>query len=112
MPRMYAEAENPAGYESRTLLPYKGERVRISSSTPGSGRTLPESKEGCKCILGLAHHFSAFVIAIAIKGKTHEEVMEAFINNCIYRIGPLEIPVSDNEFDSQEVHRICRAFNI
>ena len=32
---------------------------------------LPESKEGYKYILGLADHFSAFVMVIAIKGKTH-----------------------------------------
>ena len=35
---------------------------------------LPESKEGYKYILGLADHFSAFVMAIAIKSKSHEEV--------------------------------------
>ena len=73
---------------------------------------LPESKEGHKYILGLVDHFSAFVMVIAIKGKTHKEVMEAFINNWIYRIGPPEVLVSDNEFVSQEVQRMCRVFNI
>ena len=73
---------------------------------------LPESKEGHRYILGIADNFSAFVMVIAIKGITHEEVMEAFINNWIYRIGPPEVLVSDNEFDSQEVHRMCRAFNV
>ena len=37
---------------------------------------LPESKEGYKYILGIADHFSAFIMVIAIKGKSHEEVME------------------------------------
>ena len=73
---------------------------------------LPESKEGYKYILGLADLFSAFVMAIAIKDKSHEEVMEAFINNWMYRIGPPEVLVSDNEFVSQEVQRMCRAFNV
>ena len=50
-------------------------------------------------------------MAIAIKGKSHEEVMEAFINNWTYRIGPPEVLVSD-EFVSQEVQRMCRAFNV
>ena len=51
---------------------------------------LPESKEGYEYILGITDNFSAFVMAIAIKGKTHEEVMEAFANNWTYRIGPPE----------------------
>ena len=51
-------------------------------------------------------------MAIAIKGKTQEEVMEAFSNNWNYRIGPPEILVSDNEFVSQEVQSMCRALNI
>ena len=58
---------------------------------------LPESKEGYKYILGIADNFSAFVMAIAIKGKSHEEVMEVFANNWTYRIGPPEYLVSDNE---------------
>ena len=62
---------------------------------------MPESKEGYRYILGLAVHFSAFVMAIAIKGKSHEEVMEAFTNNWTYRIGLPEVLVSDNEFVSQ-----------
>ena len=73
---------------------------------------MPETKEGYKYILGLADHFSGFVMAIAIKGKTHEEVTEAFSNNWNYRIGPPEILVSDNEFVSQEVQSMCRALNI
>ena len=73
---------------------------------------LPETKEGYKYILGLADHFSAFVMAITIKGKTHKEVMEAFINNWTYRIGPPEVLVSDNKLVSQEVQRMCRALNI
>ena len=32
---------------------------------------MPETKEGYKFILGLADHFSSFVMAIAIKGKMH-----------------------------------------
>ena len=73
---------------------------------------LPPSKEGYRYILGLADHFSAFVMSITIKGKTYEEVMEAFITNWAYRIGPPEVLVSDNEFVSQEVQRTCRAFNV
>ena len=42
---------------------------------------LPTTKEGYKYILGIADNFSAFVMALAIKGKTHKEVMEAFANN-------------------------------
>ena len=64
---------------------------------------LPESKEGYKYILGLADHFSAFVMAIAIKSKSHEEVMEAFINNWMYRIGPPKVLVCGNKFVIQEV---------
>ena len=71
----------------------------------------PLSKEGYRYILGLADHFSAFVMAIAIKGKTHEEVMEAFLTNWMNRIGPQEVLVSDNEFVSQ-VQRMCRAFKV
>ena len=51
-------------------------------------------------------------MVIAIKGKTHEEVMEAFANNWTYRIGPPEYLVSDNEFVSQAVQQMCQAFNI
>ena len=70
---------------------------------------LPESKEGHKNILGLADHFSAFIMVIARKGKSHKEVMEALINNWTYRIGPPEVLVSDNEFISQEVQRMRTA---
>ena len=73
---------------------------------------LPESKKGYKYILGIADNFSAFVMAIAIKGKSHEEVMEAFTNNWTYRIGLPEYLVSDNEFVSQVVQQMCQAFNI
>ena len=73
---------------------------------------LPESKEGHKYILGIADNYSAFVMAIAIRGKTHEEVMEAFVNNWTYRIGPPEYLVSDNELVSKAVQQMCRAFNI
>ena len=38
--------------------------------------------------------------------------MEAFVNNWTYRIGPPEYLVSDNEFVSQAVQQMCRAFNI
>ena len=38
--------------------------------------------------------------------------MEAFTNNWTYRIGLPEVLVSDNKFVSQEVQRMCRAFNI
>ena len=34
---------------------------------------LPESKEGYKYILGIGDNFSAFVMAIAIRGKSHKE---------------------------------------
>ena len=73
---------------------------------------MPETEEGYKYILGLADHFSGFAMAIAIKGKTHEEVTEAFSNNWNYRIGPLEILVLDDKFVSQEVQNLCRALNI
>ena len=68
---------------------------------------LPESKEGYKYILGIADNFSAFVMAITIKGKSHEKVMEAFANNWTYRIGPPEYLVSDNKFISQAVQQMC-----
>ena len=42
---------------------------------------LPSTKEGFKYILGIADNFSAFVMAMTLKGKTHEEVMEAFTDN-------------------------------
>ena len=61
--------------------------------------------------LRLADHFSAFVMVIPIKSKSHEEVMEAFINNWTYRIGPPEVLVSDNKIVSKEVQRMCRAYN-
>ena len=68
---------------------------------------LPPPKEGYQYILGLADHFSAHVMAMAIKGKTHKEVMEAFLTNWTYRIGPPEVLVLDNEFVSQEVQSMC-----
>ena len=64
---------------------------------------LPTMKEGYKYILGIADNFSAFIMAIAIKGKMHKEVMEAFANNWTYRIGPPEYLVSNNKFVSQAV---------
>ena len=73
---------------------------------------LPTTKEGFKYILGIADNFSAYVMAVAIKGKTHEEVMDAFANNWTHRIGAPEFLVSDNNFVSQVVQRMCRAFNI
>ena len=33
---------------------------------------LPTMKEGFKYILGIADNFSAFLMAVAIKGKKHE----------------------------------------
>ena len=60
-------------------------------------------KEGFKYTLGIADNFSAFVMAVAIKGKTQEEVMEAFANKLTYRIGVPEFLVSDNKFVSQAV---------
>ena len=63
-------------------------------------RPLPSTKEGYKYILGIVDNFSAFVMAVAIKGKTLEEVMEVFANNWTYRIGAPEFLVSDNEFVS------------
>ena len=56
-------------------------------------------------------NFSLFVMAVAIKGKTHDEVMEAFANNWTYRLGAPEFLVTD-EFVSQAVQRMCAAFNI
>ena len=67
---------------------------------------LPSTKEGFKYILGIADNFLAYVMAVAIKGKTHEEVMEAFADNWTHRIGAPELLVSDNEFVSQAVQRI------
>ena len=68
---------------------------------------LPTTKEGYKYILGIADNFSVFMMAVAIKGKTHEEVMEAFTNNWTYRVGAPEFLVSDNEFISQALQRMC-----
>ena len=111
MPRVYAEAQKKdVRVEHCFHMKEKGfasQVVHLDLAGP-----LPESKEGHKYILGLADHFSAFVIVITIKSKPHEELMEAFINNWTYRIGPPEVLVSDNEFVSQEVQRMCRAFNI
>merc|ERR1712240_300152 len=45
---------------------------------------LPPSKDGYSYILRLADPFSVFVMVIAIKGKTHEEVMEALLTNWTY----------------------------
>ena len=69
------------------------------------------TKEGFKYIVGIADNFSAFVMAVAIKGKTPEEVIEVFPNNWTYRIGAPEFLVSDNKCVSQAVQRMCRAFN-
>ena len=57
-------------------------------------------------------NYSAFMMAIAIRGKSHEEVMEAFVNNWTYQIGPPAYLVSHNEFISQAVQQMCRVFNI
>ena len=73
---------------------------------------LPTTKEGYKYILGIADNCSVFVMVIAIKGKMHKEVMEAFANNWMYRVGAPEFLVSDNEFISQAVQWMCQAFNI
>ena len=54
----------------------------------------------------------SFVMAIAIRNKIHEEVIEAFTDNWVQRIGAPEFLVSDNEFVSQAVQRMCQAFNI
>ena len=72
----------------------------------------PSTKEGFKYILGIADNFSAFLMAVALKGKTHEEVMVAFTNNWTHRLGAPEFLVSDNEFVSQVVQRMCHTFNI
>ena len=57
-------------------------------------------------------NFTAFVMVISIKGKSHKEVMETFANNWTYRIGLPEYLVSNNEFVSQVVQQMCQAFNI
>ena len=66
-------------------------------------RPLPTTKEGYKYILGITDKLSSFVMAVAIKGKTHKEVTEAFANNWTYRLGAPEFVVSDNEVVSQAV---------
>ena len=43
-------------------------------------------------------------MAMALKGKTHEELMEAFTDNWTHRIGAPDFLVWDNEFVSQAVH--------
>ena len=42
-------------------------------------------------------------MAIAIKGKSHEELMAAFTDNWTSRLGMPEFLVSDNKFSSQTV---------
>ena len=42
---------------------------------------LPSTKEGFKYILGIDDNSLAFMMAMALKGKTHEEEMEAFTDN-------------------------------
>ena len=64
-------------------------------------------KKGFKYILGIADNFLAFVMAVALKGKTHEEVMEAFADNWTHRIKAPEFLVSDNKFVSQAVQQMC-----
>ena len=54
---------------------------------------LSSTREGFKYILGIVDNFSAFVMAMALKGKTHEEVMEAFTDNWTHRIGASEFLV-------------------
>ena len=54
----------------------------------------------------------SFVMAIAIKGKTHKEVMMVFTDNWTSRLGTSKFLVSDNEFVSQTVQRVCQALNI
>ena len=73
---------------------------------------MPDTKEGFKYILGIADNFSSFVMAVTITGKTHEEVMAAFTDNWTSRWGAPECLVSDNEFTSQIVRRVCQALNI
>ena len=51
-------------------------------------------------------------MAVAITGKTHEEVMAAFTDNWTSRLGAQECLVLDNEFTSQIVRRVCQALNI
>ena len=50
-------------------------------------------KEGYMYILGIMDNFSLFVMAVAIKGKTHDKVMEVFTNNWTYRLGAPEFLV-------------------
>ena len=57
-------------------------------------------------------NFSSIIIAIAIRCKIHEEVMEAFTDNWVHRIGAPEFLVSDNKFVSQAVQKMYQAFNI
>ena len=47
------------------------------------------------------------MMAVALKGKTHKEVIEVFANNWMYRIGVLELLVLDNKFVSQAVQQMC-----
>ena len=66
--RLHAKAQDAERHESGTLLPHERKRkcrqvVHLDLAGP-----LPESKEGYKYILGIADNFSAFVMAIAIKG--------------------------------------------
>ena len=51
---------------------------------------MPDTKEGFKYILGLANNFSSFIMAVAITGKTHKEVIAAFTKNWTNRLGAPE----------------------
>ena len=58
---------------------------------------LSYKKEGFKYILGLAANFSLFVMATAIKGKTHEEVMTAFTDNWTSTLGTPKFLVCESD---------------
>ena len=67
---------------------------------------LPTMKKGYKYILGIADNFLSFVMAVAIKGKTHEEVIEASTNNWMYRLGAPETSSMEGGSDIVRVHWI------
>ena len=102
-----AVAATPIQGYSAPRMPW--ERVHMDLTGP-----LTESKNGNKYILVVKDALTRYVEAIAIKGKSAEEVVHAFIIAIVYRHGAVGWLISDNgrEFVNKLFIQVAQLLNI
>ena len=68
--------------------------------------------EGSVWLLGIADNLSGYVHAVGIPNKTHAVIVAALVKHWITTVGPPDVLISDNEFRSKEMEKMCRSYSI